>query len=188
VTLTASPPPSDVLDIDAGVIDDARLRQRRRRRRVSGLVFATLVAALVAYGAGGGGPGKPSTTASGFSPLTPAGHEISFRSPRGHAQASFTMHERSGVILLAQIAARRGVRAFVDAVNPYGGATRITTAGGQHDSSLACRLHGGLDVCTQNVEACPMLEATWRFHVVKLSGPSGPVRVEFVVGTRPLQT
>ena len=187
MTLTVTPPPPEGLDIEAGMIDEARRRQRRRRGRASVLAFAILVAALVAHGIGGGGPRKPPTTAGDFAPLTPVGHEVSFRSRRGPAQASFTMHEGSGVILLAQIAAPPGVRAFVDATNPYGGATRITTVVARHDSSLVCRLRGGLEVCTQAMEACPMTEATWRFHVVKLSGPAGPVRVEFVVGARPSQ-
>jgi hypothetical protein len=187
VTLAETTPAADGLDTEAGVIDEARRRQRRRRGRVSGLAFAILVAALVAHGIGGGGPRKPHTTASDSAPLTPVGHELSFRSRRGPAQASFTMHEGSGVILLAQIAAPPGVRAFVDATNPYGGATRITTVVAPHDSSLVCRLRGGLEVCTQAMEACPMTEATWRFRVVKLSGPGGPVRVDFVVGARPLQ-
>ena len=148
--LTETPAPPDVLDLDAGVIDDARRLQRRRRGRIAALVFAVLVAALVAHGAGGGGVPKPRTTAGDSSPITPVGHEVSFRSRRGHAEASFTMHERSGVILLAQISAPPGVRAFVDATNPYGGATRISPAGDRRDKSHWLRSSARPTACSSS--------------------------------------
>ena len=100
------------------------------------------------------------------------------------------MHERGGVILLAQLSAPRGVRAYVDATIPgvagvgISGVT-IATMSGERGASPSCRLHGGVNTCTQPVEWCPMPEATWRLRVVKLSGPAGPLRVSFVVGPRP---
>jgi hypothetical protein len=185
MTLTTEPPPLEALD--AGVIKEARARQRRHRR-VFGVVFAALVAALVTHQAGGGAPREPSPSANGFSSITPVAHSVSFRSPRGRAEASFAMHEPAGVILLAQISAPRGVRAVVDATSPFGGSARLATIADRHDPSRPCRLRDGVNVCTQAYEACPLVEATWRFHIVKLSGPAGPVRVDFIVGARPSQT
>ena len=188
MALTKTPAPPDALEVDAGVIDEARRHQHRRRGRVSALVFAVLVAALVAHEAGGGGTTKPPTTASKPAPIAPVGHAVSFRSARGHSAVSFTMHERSGIILLAQISVPRGVRAIVNATNPYGGTATITTAADRHNTSLSCHTRGSANVCTQAYEACPLIEATWQFHVVKLSGPAGPVRVDFIVGAPPSQS
>lgn len=185
MTLSTEPPPLEALD--AGVIEEARARQRRHRR-LFGVVVAALVAGIITYQAGGGAPRTPSPTSHDFSSITPVVNGVSFRSPRGHAEASFAMHEPAGVILLAQISAPRGVRAVVDATNPFGGSARIATIADRRDHSRPCRLRDGVNVCTQAYEACPLAEATWRFHIVKLSGPAGPVRVDFIVGARPSQT
>ena len=185
MTLTTEQPPPEAPD--AGVIKEARARQRRHRR-VFGVAVAALMAGLVTYQADGGAPPKPSPTPNNFSSITPVVHGVSFRSPGGPAEASFAMHEPAGVILLAQISAPRGVRAVVDATNPFGGSARIATIADRRDPSRPCRLRGGVNVCTQAYEACPLVEATWRFHIVKLSGPAGPVRVDFIVGARPSQT
>jgi hypothetical protein len=54
MALTATPPPQDALDVDAGVIEDARGRQRRQRVVGAAAVVAVIVLAVVAYfGAGG---------------------------------------------------------------------------------------------------------------------------------------
>jgi hypothetical protein len=182
---TATPAPPDALDVDAGVIDDARRLQSRRRRRRSALVVAILVAAFVAHAVGGGGSPKLPTTPSDSSPITPVVHAVSFRSARGRAEASFTIRERSGVILLARVSARRGVRAYVDATIPGIAGVTIATVHNSRDPSLSCRLHGGMDVCTQAEQWCPMPAATWRLHVVKERGPAGPVLIDFVVGPKP---
>jgi len=50
---------------------------------------------------------------------------------------------------------------------------------------LTCRRVGSFDVCTQQEEWCPMPRATWHVHLVKLDGPAGTVRFDFVVGTPP---
>jgi hypothetical protein len=100
----------------------------------------------------------------------------------------FSIREPAGVILLAQVSVPHGARAFVQATNPtspYGGTARITTASGRRDTSLACHTHGGFDVCAQAYEACPLGAAVWRIHVVKRSGPAGPIRVRFIVGNQP---
>jgi hypothetical protein len=53
------------------------------------------------------------------------------------------------------------------------------------DPSLSCRLRGGVNVCTEAVEWCPMIAATWRLRATKQSGPAAQIQVDFVVGPKP---
>ena len=72
MTLTTEPPCVDVPD--AGVIEEARTRQRRQRYGVSGALVAIIVG-LVAYAAvGGGGAGR-----APFSAASPRGAAASAR-------------------------------------------------------------------------------------------------------------
>jgi hypothetical protein len=108
----------------------------------------------------------------------------------GRAQSTAWIREPSGVILLAQISAPRGVRAAVELTNadvagPGVADITVATAPTRRDPSLSCRLHGGVNVCTQAIEWCPMTAATWRLHVTKQSGPAAQVRVDFIVGPKP---
>ena len=99
----------------------------------------------------------------------------------GSAARTFTFRERSGVILLNRLTAPRGVRAFVDARIPHLAGARVSSWPIPDDPSLSCRRKGAFEVCSQGEEWCPMPQATWRFHLVKLSGPSGPIRFDYVV-------
>jgi len=67
MTLTATPPSPDVLDVDAGVIEDARRRQRRHRGvAIAAAVAAVAILVAVALPAGGGTPrGGVRSAASG---------------------------------------------------------------------------------------------------------------------------
>jgi hypothetical protein len=103
---------------------------------------------------------------------------------QGQAQATSSIREPKGVILLARISAPRGLRAYVNATIPGVAGVKIPTVASESDPSLSCQLNGGLSVCTQAMEWCPMPKATWTLHVVKQSGPAGLVRVDFVVGPR----
>jgi hypothetical protein len=181
MTLTATPPSPDVLDVDAGVIEEARQRQRRHRGMAA--VAAVMVAGLVVIvlGSAGGGRTTQPTTANDSSSVTPTGKGVGFTSPRGRAEASFSMNEPAGVILVAQISVPHGARAFMNATT-FGGAVRVTTWGAGPRQSLSCTTHGGIDVCTQLIEPCPFGAAVWRLHVVKLSGPAGLVRVKLGFG------
>ena len=59
MALIVEPPPPNVLDIDAGVIEEARARQRRQRRGAAAAVVATAgIVALALVIAGGGGAGN----------------------------------------------------------------------------------------------------------------------------------
>jgi hypothetical protein len=163
-----------------GVLDDARARQRRRQRR---LRYCAVGAALIAAGLisivstpGGGKSRGPGTTTISSVAQRPIGKGATFRLPRGHAEASFSVNEPAGLILLAQISVPTGARAFMNATT-VGGAVRVTTWGAV-GLSLACSTHGGTDVCKQLMEPCPFGAAVWRLRVVKLSGPAGLVRVK----------
>ena len=108
----------------------------------------------------------------------------------GRAQRTAWLPEPYGVILLAEISAPRGVRASVELTNAdYAGPgvadITIATAPTNRDPSPSCRLHGGVNVCTQAFEWCPMFAATWRLYVTKQSGPTALIRVNFVVGPKP---
>ena len=103
----------------------------------------------------------------------------------GRAQRRFSMRERDGVMLLTRITASIGVHAFVDARIPHVAGTRFQTAGSRPDPPLRCRPDGALDICTQSQEWCPMPAALWQMHLVKKSGPAGPIRVDFVIGPPP---
>jgi hypothetical protein len=49
------------------------------------------------------------------------------------------------------------------------------------DPSLSCRRKGAEEVCNQGEEWCPTPRATWHIRLVKLSGPAGNVRFDYVV-------
>ena len=102
----------------------------------------------------------------------------------GRADRRFTLREHSGVIVLSRLTVRRGVSTYVDASIPQIAGTRFSTPG-RDDPALVCKERGPEEVCTQSQEWCPMPAAVWRLHLVKLSGPAGPVRVDYVVAAPP---
>jgi hypothetical protein len=108
-----------------------------------------------------------------------------FKLDSGRAERTFTFRERSGVILLNRLTVPHGVRAFVDARIPRLAGARVASWPSRNDPSLACRRHGRLDVCTQSEEWCPMPRAIWHFHLVKLRGPAGTIRFDYVVADPP---
>jgi hypothetical protein len=101
----------------------------------------------------------------------------------GRATRTFTLHEWSGVILLNRLTVRHGVRAFVDARIPHVAGAKVASwsTGGASN----CRRNGAFDVCTQGEEWCPMPQAIWHFRLVKLSGPAGAIRFDYVVAPPP---
>lgn len=106
--------------------------------------------------------------------------------PAGKSQRRFSMREPAGVILLTRITVPRGVDAHVDALIPHVAGAGVSTATSRFDPALSCRRSGSNDVCTQAQEWCPMPAAHWRMHLVKLGGPAGRIRVDFVVGQPPV--
>jgi hypothetical protein len=104
----------------------------------------------------------------------------------GHHTRTFTFRERKGVILVNRLTVLDGVRAYVVARVPHVAGAEVKSWQGP-DSSLMCRRHGGHEICTQPEEWCPMLQAIWHFRLVKLSGPAGPIRFQYVVAPPPGQ-
>lgn len=103
----------------------------------------------------------------------------------GRATRTFTFRERDGVILRNRLTVPRGVRVVVHARIPGTADVKIWSWARRYDPSLSCRHHGAVDVCTQGEQWCPMPQATWHFRLVKLSGPAGPVRFDYVVAVPP---
>jgi hypothetical protein len=164
-----------------GVIRQARNRQRRRRLAVAvGGSVAIAAAAIVVWNAGGGRPTGGSDHVARLSATPVVRHLRS-----GRRATTFSLREPAGVVLLARISAPRGVRASVNATIPGVAGVPIGTTPDRYGRNPTCKVRGGLNVCTEAVEWCPMPKATWRFHVTKSAGPAGDVRVDFVVGPKP---
>jgi hypothetical protein len=108
-----------------------------------------------------------------------------FEFDAGRGTRTFTLHERGGVILINRLTVSHGVRAFVDARIPGLAGARVSSWTSRNDPSLVCQPRGAFDVCTQSEEWCPMPQAVWHFRLVKLSGPAGPVRFDYVVAAPP---
>lgn len=106
-----------------------------------------------------------------------------FQLPAGHASRFFTLRERSGVILVNRLTVRRGVRVTVYASIPHLAGAGVISWPDQRgrDASLACRRKGPYEICNQAEEWCPMPRATWHVRLVKLAGPAGAVRFDYLV-------
>jgi hypothetical protein len=103
----------------------------------------------------------------------------------GRATRTFTFRERSGVILLNRLTVPVGVRAFVTARIPHVAGAQVWSWQVRGNPSLGCRRTVAVEVCTQGEEWCPMPAATWHFHLVKIGGPAGPVRFDYLVAPPP---
>jgi hypothetical protein len=103
----------------------------------------------------------------------------------GRAVRTFTFREPRGVILLNRLTVLQGVRVVVDARIPRVAGARVISWPSRKDPSLSCRDRGDFVVCTQAEEWCPMPAAVWHFQLVKLSGPAGAVRFDYIVAPPP---
>jgi len=165
-----------------GVIGQARERQRRRRHRAVAIgVSAALAAAGVATLTIGGGRGTGGNRTAARASATAAVRHLK----AGRGDTTFSLREPAGVVLLARVSAARGVRAFVNATIPGLAGVPIGTTPDRFGRNPTCTVRGGMNVCTEAVEWCPMPQATWRFHITKSAGPAGDVRVDFIVGPKP---
>jgi hypothetical protein len=108
-----------------------------------------------------------------------------FRLGASRATTTFTFRERGGVILLNQLTVQHGVRAFVEASIPHLARAEVWSWSSRNRPASFCRRHGAVDICTQSEEWCPMPPATWQFRLVKLGGPAGPIRFEYIVAEPP---
>jgi hypothetical protein len=101
------------------------------------------------------------------------------RMGRAPSRAQFRVSEPDGVVLRLQLSVPHGTHAVATGTIPGLAGVRIST------SSANCHQQGARDVCEQPEEWCPMPAAAWVFSLRKLSGPSGQVRLDFVVGPPP---
>lgn len=108
-----------------------------------------------------------------------------FQLGAGHATRTFTFREQSGVIMRDQLTVQHGARVVVDARIPDVAEATVRSWAARDDPSLSCRRDGRVDVCTQAEQWCPMPQATWYFRLVKVSGPAGPVRLDYVIAAPP---
>jgi hypothetical protein len=103
----------------------------------------------------------------------------------GRATRAFTFREREGVILVNRLTVPHGVRAFVEAEIPGVAGARVQSWPNRNQPALSCRKQAAFDVCTQGEEWCPMPGTTWHFRLVKLSGPGGAIRFDYVIAPPP---
>jgi hypothetical protein len=103
----------------------------------------------------------------------------------GRASRTFTFREHAGVILLNSLTVPRGVHVIVSARIPHIAGVRARSWPSPSDPALNCRPQGSFEVCNQGEEWCPMPEAVWHMHLVKLKGPAGPIRFNYLVAPPP---
>jgi hypothetical protein len=152
----------------------------RARRSGFGLYLIAAMALLVFAG-----PAASASKVAAPAPSTTFEITRTFVLGAGRATRTFSFHERGGVILVNRLTVRQGVRVFLDARIPRLAGARVSSWPSRTDPSLTCSRHGAFDVCTQGEEWCPMPQAVWRFRLVKLSGPAGPIRFDYVVAVPP---
>jgi hypothetical protein len=107
-----------------------------------------------------------------------------FQTGPGPARRVFTMRQPAGIVLLTRLTTTNGIRASAAATIPGVAGVRVLNYGKLGDPS-PCRRRGSVEVCTQSQEGCPMPKAVWRIHLLKIGGPAGLVRFDFVVGKPP---
>lgn len=146
-----------------------------RRSYVNAGSLAAALLLIVAQPVAADSQGQPQAASTRFQTTR------TFELDAGRATRTFTLRERTGVILVNRLTVPHGVRAFVDARIPHLAGARVSSWPSQNNPTLSCRRHGAFDVCTQSEEWCPMPQATWHFHLVKLSGPPGPIRFDYAV-------
>ena len=136
----------------------------------------------------------PASDATAKGPTQTGHHGSRFETSRGFALAAgratrtFTLSERSGVILLNRLIVPIGVRATATAEIPHVAGARVTSWPNANDPSLSCRATATSEICTQGEEWCPMPSATWQVTLTKLSGPAGRIRFDYLVAAPPATT
>lgn len=103
----------------------------------------------------------------------------------GRVTRTFTLRERTGVILVNRLTVPRGVRVIVDARIARLAGARVTSWPIRDDPSLSCQQRGVVEVCNQGEEWCPMPQATWHFQLIKLEGQAARIRFDYVVAAPP---
>jgi hypothetical protein len=99
----------------------------------------------------------------------------------GEQHRAFTMAEPKGVIRLYRVAVPEGTMLRGTAQLPKVTVPlQIVTHPNKWNSS--CSTSGSRVTCTASEEACPMPKGAWSFHLDKLAGPAGTVKLTFRVG------
>ena len=106
------------------------------------------------------------------------------RTVPGRSVDRATMPEPAGVIREFRVAAPAGTRMTVTVVIPGLAGVSASIPRARFDNAETCSRSRGYIRCAQAEEACPMPAADWRVRLRKISGPAGPVRIDFVVGSR----
>jgi hypothetical protein len=146
-------------------------------------VKALAIVVVVAYSAIQLASAGARDASSAPSPATKTSR--AFQLGSGGALRVFKMRKPSGVVLLTRLTVTHGIRAWVTATIPSGAGVKVSTIRERGDPHSPCRRRGRFDVCTQSQEWCPMPRATWHIRLVKVGGPAGLVRFDFVVGKPP---
>jgi hypothetical protein len=157
------------------------------RTVLAAVALVSIAAAVWSSPAGGdpaaarrvNGPGRTNVRAPAGAP------RVVIRTAAGASERRLELVEPAGVIRLLAVIASPGVRVEVTGVIPGLAEVGISTPRTRSGPPEACAHRGGVVVCTEALEACPMPSATWRFRVRKLSGPAGRIRIDFVVGPGP---
>jgi hypothetical protein len=92
------------------------------------------------------------------------------------------MRRPYGIVRLARITAKSGIRASVEATAGHLLAVSLSNDPQHDDPARECRSRGDLEICTVAQEGCPSPPALWRVRLEKRGGPAGLVRFDFVVG------
>jgi hypothetical protein len=99
----------------------------------------------------------------------------------GRQKRSFRIHEPRGVIRVYRVEAPRDTKVQGTARLP-GVTVPLAIAADSTGPARDCVRTATRVTCTQGEEACPMPRGTWRVHLVKSSGPAGPVKLHLRVG------
>jgi hypothetical protein len=93
----------------------------------------------------------------------------------------FEISEPAGAIRLLRITVPERTRVNLTGQIPHVAIVGISTPQSTV-SAETCQQQDEDEICTQPMQRCPMPAATWHFRLQKLAGPSGDIRLEFVVG------
>ncbi|MDQ6730761.1 MAG: hypothetical protein M3022_10760 [Actinomycetota bacterium] len=92
----------------------------------------------------------------------------------------FEVSEPAGTIQVLRVTVAHGTRVNLTGQIPHLASVGISTPQSTV-SAETCQRRNGAQICTVPQESCPMPAATWHFRLHKLAGPSGGIRLEFVV-------
>lgn len=104
----------------------------------------------------------------------------------GRQERVFELNEPAGVILLYRISAPAGATVRGSAQLP-GVTVPLWIRTAPPGPGSPCTSQGATVVCSVGEEWCPMPAGRWRFHLEKLAGPAGDVRLWFRVDKPPGQ-